>query len=181
MQPLETARLAIRNFTADDWRALQALVIAHGATAVAKYDHAWPTDEATIRGVAQWFAAGESYMAVCLKETGQLLGYLALNPLEGEGGPAFDLGYNLHPGYRGQGYGSEAAAAAVAYAFGALGAARLVAGTAAANTPSVRLLARLGFVEMGRSMASFAKDEAGKPVEFEGLSFELRRERWAGC
>jgi len=181
MQPLHTARLTLRNFVPADWAALLALVKAHNATEVAQYDHAWPTDEATVRGIAEWFASGDAYLAVCLHDSGALIGYVALPPEQSELGVTYNLGYNLHPDYRGQGYGREAARAMVDYAFGTLGADRLVSGTAIANVASCRLLAWLGFVETGRSTGAFRQDAQGRPVVFEGASFELRREVWAAA
>jgi RimJ/RimL family protein N-acetyltransferase len=175
MQPLDTPRLTIRNFTVDDWRALQELVVAHSATPVAQYDHAWPTDDEGVRGACAWFASGDAFLAVCLRATGRLIGYVALNPTDEA--DVYNLGYLLHPDLRGQGLGTELGRTAVNYAFGALGAARLVSGTAAANEPSCRLLRRLGFVEVaapkrGRELASFGEDEADA---LEGLRFELAR------
>ena len=89
-----------------------------------------------------------------------------------------NLGYVLHPDNRGQGYGTELGRAAVDYAFGVLGVARLETGTAAANEPSCRLLRGLGFGELGREMTSLREDAEGRKIAFEGVRFELTRAEW---
>jgi RimJ/RimL family protein N-acetyltransferase len=56
-----------------------------------------------------------------------------------------DLGFAFLPGFWGQGYASEAAAAVMEHAKGALGLKRLVAITNPDNQSSIRLLEKLGF------------------------------------
>jgi RimJ/RimL family protein N-acetyltransferase len=55
-----------------------------------------------------------------------------------------DIGFALLPGFWGQGYAHEAAAAVMEYAKGALGLKRLVAITNPENHSSIRLLEKLG-------------------------------------
>jgi RimJ/RimL family protein N-acetyltransferase len=63
------------------------------------------------------------------------------------GGPTrtvADLGYTLDPAYAGHGYATEAARAVVDHVFDELGVRRVTAGAFVANTPSVRILEKLG-------------------------------------
>ncbi len=178
MTPIETARLRIRRFTAGDWEALHEMIVQYQASEYAPYDHAWPTSEEEIRQVTAWFAGGEQYLAVCLKDTERLIGFVCLNP-EGEGaGAEYNLGYCFNFDYHGRGYATEACRALLDRAFGELGAERVVSGTAAANTPSCRLLRRLGFAKTGESVGSFRNGPDGKPLESLGYSFALSREEW---
>jgi RimJ/RimL family protein N-acetyltransferase len=55
-----------------------------------------------------------------------------------------DLGYRLHRRYWGQGYATEAGRACLAYGFGTLKLARIVAHVVAANRASVRVLEKCG-------------------------------------
>jgi [ribosomal protein S5]-alanine N-acetyltransferase len=144
MQTLETDRLTLRNFRPSDWRDLRQMILQYVASPYAIYDHQWPTSEEELQGVAQWFAGGDSYLAVCLRPAGTFIGFVCLNPREGETEITYDLGYIFNSGYHGQGYAAEAGRAALRRAFRDLGAAQVVAGTASANEPSCRLLARLG-------------------------------------
>jgi ribosomal-protein-alanine N-acetyltransferase len=147
MQPIETDRLLLRNFTPEDGPALLKMIVQYQASPYAQYDHAWPTDPEQVKGVAAWFAQGDAYLAVCLKETGVFVGFVCLNPQEAGEETVFNIGYIFDSDYHRQGYATEAGRAALTRAFDALGAARVVTGTARENLPSVRLLRRLGLTE----------------------------------
>ncbi|MBN1640393.1 MAG: GNAT family N-acetyltransferase [Anaerolineae bacterium] len=178
MQAIETRRLTIRNFGAEDWRDLHEMIVAYQAMEVAQYDGAWPTAEDKIRGIAQWFAGSDHYLAVCLRDPGTLIGLVARSPKEGSDLREFGFGYVFHPGHHGHGYATEACQAVLDHAFDELGAAQISTGTAEANVPSCRLLRRLGFRETGRGTGSLRKTEDGQPIEFVALSFVLTREAW---
>ena len=181
MVPIETDRLLIRNFTPADGGDLYEIVTTYQASPYAAYDHKWPESEAEIRGVAEWFAGGDSYMAVSVRDTGKVIGFVCLNEEEGEAGRQLNLGYIFNSRYSGRGYATEACRAALRRAFEALGAVAVVTGTAAANEPSVRLLTRLGFRRTGGGTGSFQNDTDGKPIVFEGYSVALTREEWAAA
>ena len=68
----------------------------------------------------------------------------------------------------------------LAHAFVRLQAQRVVAGTAAANSASCRLLERLGFHKTTESIGAFRTTQDGKPIEFLGYNFELSRADWKG-
>ena len=53
------------------------------------------------------------------------------------------------------------------------GVVNITAGTALNNTPSVRLLASLGFKQTGTEEVSFYKDAEGNDITFEGGTYEL--------
>lgn len=159
MEAIQTDRLTLRNFCPEDWRDLHEVIVGYQASEYAQYDHAWPTSEEEIQGVARWLSEGEDYLAVCLRSTGKLVGLIALNQEEREDGPARNLGYIVHSGFHRQGYATEACRAAIEHVFGRLGATRFVTGTHAANLPSRRLLARLGFRELGDGMYGLERDE----------------------
>jgi ribosomal-protein-alanine N-acetyltransferase len=178
MTTTETDRLIIRNFYADDWRDLQEMVIKYQESEYAKYDHKWPAATAEIKGIVEWFADGDNYLVVCLRTTGKLIGFIALNPGEEEGGVEYNLGYVFHTDYHGKGYATEGCRAVLDHAFGPLAADRVVTGTAAANKPSCQLLRRLGMKETGQQIGSLQETPGGEPIEFVGLSFAILREEW---
>ena len=180
MQALYTERLVIRNFRPDDWRDLHEMIALYAASEYAQYDHQWPTSPEEIQGVAVWFAQGDSFLAVCLKATDKVIGFLALTREESDDGPEHHLGYVFNTNYHCQGYATEACRAAIDHVFGELGTARIVVGTAAANQPSRRLLGRLGLHETGRGRVSFQHAPDGTPTTFESVSFALSREEWGG-
>lgn len=178
MTLLHTNRLLIRNFRAIDWEALYEMICLYQASELAAYDQPWPTSPEEIESITEWFAGGDSFLAVCLKGTGQLIGFVALNEEPHDGQPVFNLGYVFHFGYHGQGYASEACRAVLAHAFEHLQAQRVVSGTAAANHASCRLLERLGFQKTAEGTESFRITADGRPITFLGYSFELSRADW---
>jgi RimJ/RimL family protein N-acetyltransferase len=148
MVHLETDRLIIRNFRPDDWQELQQLAIWYRGSPWSQYDHPWPTSEEEVKGMASWFAEGDGYLAACLKATGELMGLISIARRGDQSGAVHGLGYVFHADYHGKGYASEGCRAAMAYVFETLKADRILTGTHPDNTPSVRLLARLGLREV---------------------------------
>jgi [ribosomal protein S5]-alanine N-acetyltransferase len=178
MVALETERLALRNFKFSDWEDLHAMIVQYKASAYAKYDQPWPTSPEEIQGVINWFASGDQFLAVCLKETRHFIGFVALNPETDEGSLVYNLGYVFKAEFHGKGYASEACRAVLAHAFRTLLAQSVVAGTAAVNHPSCRLLEKLGFQKTGESMGSLQNSADGKPIEFLGRTYTLTRGAW---
>lgn len=130
---METERLSIRNFKKSDWEALHEMIVQYESSKYAVHDHQWPTFPEEIKRVAEWSASGDSYLAVCLKDTGQFIGFESLNQEQKENCREFNLGYCFNFDYHGEGYAIEACRAALENAFGELRADGAVAGTAAAN------------------------------------------------
>lgn len=175
---LETDRLIVRNFKIGDWEALRCMILQYEASAYAAYDHQWPTSEDEIKKVAEWFASGDSYRAVCLTDTNQFIGFVSL----GEGqddSQVFDLGYVFDFNYHGKGFATEACQAAIDHVFDERQAQIVVARTAAENVPSCRLLERLGFKKKAESMCSLRAAKDGNPIEFLGYTYEISSDEWA--
>jgi ribosomal-protein-alanine N-acetyltransferase len=78
--------------------------------------------------------------------------------------PEIELGYGVHPDYRNRGYATEATQALVAWALGQPTVRRVIAKCDPANTPSVRVLEKIG-------MARCGTDKTGM------LLWEAKRER----
>jgi len=178
MVSLETERLVLRNFNSGDWEALHAMIVQYEASDYADFDQPWPTLPEAIKSVIQWFASGDQFLAVCLKETRQFLGFVAINPETDEGSSVYNLGYVFEANFHGKGFASEACRAVIAHAFLTLQAQRVVAGTAAVNLPSCRLLEKLGFQKTDESIGSLRNSPDGKPIEFLGRTYTLTRETW---
>ena len=117
MNMIETERLDIRNFTADDWQALQDVIIHYQASESAKYEPPWPTSDEEVQGIAKWFASGDDYLCVCLKATGTLIGLLAIERRKDHAEQVRNLGYVFHPAHHGQGYALEGCRAIMGYVF----------------------------------------------------------------
>ncbi len=98
------------------------------------------------RSVRFWLRLGQQY-------TGIFIGAVGLNQIVLGAFRACYLGYAIDRKYEGQGYMSEAVAAAIQYAFRELKLHRVMANYMPTNRRSERLLERLGFVKEG-----YAKD-----------------------
>jgi ribosomal-protein-alanine N-acetyltransferase len=181
MQPIETERLLLRNFTAGDGQALLKMIVQYQASPYMKHDHQWPTEPEMIKGAAKWFAEGDAYLAVCLKEIDVFIGLVYLNPVkrdEPSGMKEYGIGYIFDFDFHGKGYATEACNAILSYAFESLDADRAVSGTSEKNLPSCKLLERIGMSVVSRGTCSFQMDETGKPIEFLGLSYAVTKDQW---
>ena len=174
---VQTERLAIRQFTRDDWRGLQELAEDKESSDGAIYDHTWPTSEDGAKGMAQWCAKQQECLAACLKSDGRLVGFIRFNGIDDEG--RMDLGHMFHTAYRGQGYDTEALRHAVGVAFADPNVKSIIAHNAVDWDGQLTPLVELGFREIARGPGSFAKDAQGKPIAFVGCTMELRREDWS--
>lgn len=159
MIKLETNRLVIRNFNPDDWQELQDVVVQYQATECAKLEDPWPTSTEEVKGMTKFFASGDSFLAVSLKDTGKLIGLITIGQRQEQKEPVHNLGYVFHPGYSGRGYATEGCQAVMAYLFEQLGITAILTGTRPENTPSVRLLARLGLQPIGNGEYRISKEE----------------------
>jgi RimJ/RimL family protein N-acetyltransferase len=180
MTLLETERLTIRTFSISDWEALRELILQYESSRFAVYDQPWPTSPEEIKNITEWFASADRYLAVCLKDTGRFVGFVALNQEPNEHERTFNLGYVFHSSYHGKGFATEACRAVLSHAFDRLRAQRVVSGTAATNSASCRLLERLGFKKISENTGSFRNAPDGTPIEFLGYSYELPKAEWDG-
>jgi RimJ/RimL family protein N-acetyltransferase len=154
------------------------MIVQYEASEVAAYDQQWPTSIEEIKGITEWFASGDNFLAVCLKETTQFIGFVALNPEGEDGNNEYNIGYVFNSRYHGHGYATEACEEILNRAFGQLQATRVITGTAAVNQNSCRLLERLGFQNVGERMSSFKNAADGTPIEFLGYIYAVSKDEW---
>jgi RimJ/RimL family protein N-acetyltransferase len=92
--------------------------------------------------IGHWALRGYGMWAVELKDSGEFIGRVGLhNP---EGWPDLELGWMLRPEHRHKGYATEAARAALEFAYTRLNAERAISLIRAENTESERVARRLG-------------------------------------
>ncbi len=106
--------------------------------------------------------------AVERKEDGALIGGCSLSVVEE--GPEIEVAYQFGREHWGRGYATESASAMVGYGFGTLALDRIVGITYPQNTPSQRVLLKLGMRALG-------------PARYFGLDllvFEIHRPEWDG-
>lgn len=165
-----TEQLTLRRVTTDDWESIKEIWEDQKCSPYARYDRPCDTDPETVRArIEKWASTAGStehmFFAVCLEEA--VIGYIAFHRREN----GYETGYCFHSGYHEKGYAKESLAALLSYVRTLCPGAAVTAGTALANTPSVRLLFSLGFQQTGTERLSFYKDAAGNDIWFEGGIF----------
>ena len=115
---LETERLFLREMSMDDYGALYAVL----ADPAVSEHYPYTFDEARVRAwiernMARYRENGFGLWAVCLKDTGEMIGDcgLTLQNIEGEMLP--EIGYHIRRDRQRKGYAREAAAAVRDWAF----------------------------------------------------------------
>ncbi|MBQ9082604.1 MAG: GNAT family N-acetyltransferase [Clostridia bacterium] len=161
---LETNRLFIRRLSASDWPAMKNIFIDFNRSKYVIYDMPLPTQDEDTKAVTRQFAESNLFFAVFLKESNSMMGYVCFH----KDGNSYDLGYCFHSAYHANGYAYESITALIRYFADTYGATRFTAGTALDNTPSCKLLEKLGFVCASTEAVSF--DPA---FSFQGGNFVL--------
>ena len=141
-----TPRLLLRELTPDDIDALAPIL---ADPEVMRFSLSGPeTRDQTAAFITwcqeQYARSGFGLWAVVHTGDGQLIGYCGLSDWEIDGVHEVEVGYRLDPHYWGQGLGTEAAQAALAYARKRLGRRRVIAIIEAANVASVRVAEKIG-------------------------------------
>ena len=174
---IQTARLSFREFTADDYDAVQAYA---GDPEVTRYTAFGPntpeqTKEFLQLAVGQSSEANRGHYTFALihKQANRLIGSCGLT-LSNANGPQYGFGYVLHRQWWRQGLASEATLALMKFGFGELRAHRLWAHVFVGNTASEKLLQKLGFRHEGCALQSFFVRNAWHDVQ----TFAMLRREW---
>jgi RimJ/RimL family protein N-acetyltransferase len=142
---LETERLVLRSFRADDHGPYAAMsadpevmrFIGTGATQTPA--ESWRSMAFLI---GHWALRGYGMWAIELRSSGELVGRAGF--LEPPGWPGFELGWLLARPHWGHGYATEAARAALRYAFVELGRERVISLIRPGNERSVKVARSIG-------------------------------------
>ncbi|MFC0008012.1 GNAT family N-acetyltransferase [Micromonospora siamensis] len=176
---LETARLRLRRFTADD---VDLLVDLDGDPEVTAFlTGGAPTPAAVVRdeqlprivagydrhpGLGRWAALDRA--------GGEFLGWFALDP--SDDGTEAELGYRLRRAAWGRGLATEGSRALVRYAFVTVGVRRVWAQTMAVNSRSRSVLAKAGLRHVRTFHLHF--DDPIPGTEHGEVEYELLRSGW---
>ena len=121
---------------------------------------------------------GWGFWAVSLKDTDAFIGMVGLNNAHADMpfSPAVEIGWRLHNDYWGLGYATEAAQAALRYAFEVLELSEVVAFTAVINKRSQKLMQRLGMINTQENFYHPMLD-AKHPLAKHVL-YKITRQQW---
>jgi RimJ/RimL family protein N-acetyltransferase len=149
---LETERLVLRSFRAEDLDTLAAMwadpdvVRFIGGQALSRED----TWRRQLAACGQWPFTGWGYWIVELKSSGEIVGQVGFADFKRDMEPSIEgepeLGYVFSPSVHGQGIAREACAAALQWADENLDASSYPAIISHGNDASMKLAERLGFV-----------------------------------
>lgn len=188
---LETERLILRRFTADDAAHLCAL---DADPAVMRYlTGGVPTPCDVIRAEilprflrSYEVGVGYGYWAAIVRVPGEFAGWFSLRPRGDTHLAEAELGYRLRREVWGQGYATEGASALVRKGFAEAGLRRIVATTYQDNLASRRVMEKIGmtFVRAYRptvdDLAAPGTYHAADPVLWDGddVEYALARDEW---
>lgn len=146
--PLETERLVLRPFTADDYDVLHEM---RSDEEVSRYLYSYPFSPERTRDFLEVKIAGASVehegqwlsAAATLRETGEVVADVALLWLSEEHRQG-EIGFVVHPAHQGRGFALEASRPLLAFGFETLGLHRIMGRLDARNEASARVLSKLG-------------------------------------
>ncbi len=168
---VQTARLTLRPFRLEDAPECARLAGDRDiASTTLVIPHPYRLEDATnwISHHQSAFDSGRAVQfATCLRSTGQLVGCMGL-VLQPEHDRA-ELGYWIGKPFWGNGYATEAAAAATGYAFSTLRYNRVFAYHYSRNPASGRILAKIGMRHDGCQRAHIKKWGVYEDCEFYGI------------
>jgi len=145
---IETERLLLRVPRPEDFERYAELL---GDANAARYIGGHLPRAAAWRRFLQvpgaWVVQGFAMFSVVEKTTGRWVGQTG--PWKPDGWPGNEVGWSFHPDAWGRGYATEAATAAIDWAFDNLGWDRMIHCIDPANVPSQKLAERLGSRNLG--------------------------------
>ena len=154
---ITTVRLVLRGPRVDDHEASAAMwrdpaVIRFIGARVPSREETWGR---LLRYLGHWAALGYGLWAVEDRADGRYVGEVGFADFHRELEPGFgdtpEAGWVVAPWAHGRGYGCEAVTAALAWADANLPATRTVCMIDPGNTPSLRVAAGCGYVELARA------------------------------
>ena len=162
---LHSARLGFRTWTAADRHLAVGLWCDHEVTRWfgGPYDEAWAA-ERLAREIAIMAETGYQYWPIFRLADGEHVGCCGMRPRDPEAG-VNGFGFHLRRDHWGRGYATEAARAAIRYAFEVLEVRALFAGHHPENQASPRVLQKLGF--------RYTHDELYPPTGLQHHSYLL--------
>lgn len=176
--PIETSRLTLRPFVADDFEAFHAM---RADDEVARYLYQGPLTEAESRDLlnrkiagATWSGEGDWLSAaVVVRESGLTVGDAALCWVS-ERDRTAEVGFVFDPRHQGNGYATEAARALLEWSFETAGMHRVIGRLEARNAASARVLEKLGM----RLEAHFVENEWVKDEWQSELAYAILDREW---
>ena len=140
LPPIATERLLLRQFEPGDWpQVLEYTADPSVMTYIP--EGVFTADNARTFVAANSSEGAEAYAIVRMGEEG-VIGHMVFHPWFAP--RTYEIGWVLHTAYHGRGYATEAARALLKYGFETLGLHRVIATCQPENSPSYRVMEKLG-------------------------------------
>lgn len=177
--PLETSRLTLRPFVAEDFDAMHEM---RADAEVARYLYQGPLSEDETRQLltkkisdSAWAREGDWLSAAVVERaSGTTVGDIGLEWLS-ERDRTAEIGFVFDPRHQGKGFATEAAGALIDWAFTSAGIHRVIGRTESRNSASARVLEKLGM----RLEAHFVENEWVKDEWQSELVYAILDREWA--
>ncbi|MBR3304283.1 MAG: GNAT family N-acetyltransferase [Christensenellaceae bacterium] len=175
---ISTKRLVLRYFKKTDWQDLYEYL---SDPKIVRYEPYDVYDEEGCRRLARDRTYDHSFIAVCLKDGdssyGKMIGNLYFSEYRTG---SYEIGYIISRDYQRNGYAYEAVSALIEYAFNEITADSLTAMCCVENTPSYRLMEKLGLkrYKVHPNFMYFGKKKLGFKIKEDVLEYRLTREEY---
>lgn len=175
MERIETDRLIIRRFKESDWKDLYEYLSDSDVVRFEPYD-VYNEKESMQEAVNR--AKNPIFWAVCIKETGKLIGNLSFQKQDFD---TWELGYVFNRKFQKKGFATEAAKALIGYSIKELNARRIIAMCSPENEASWNLLERLKMRREGHLLQNvyFKTDENNKPIWLDTYEYGVLTSEWS--
>ena len=170
---IETTRLILRRFTADDWPDLLEIARSKEASPYAYADFPWPTNENWAKESAAYMATDSDMWAMARKEDGKVICFVNCNGMSDTG--FMDIGHVMNLAYAGQGYEAEGLSALYGQIFDTTDAVGITAGWALEDKEKINPLLSMGMEIVGQDTGN-AFDGSGRT--FTCCMLQITKDQW---
>lgn len=174
---LETDRLIIRHFREDDWQDVKELAESQQRYEYAEFDEVWPTDDATVRDITNYFSSEPRIWAVEIKDLHKVIVFVNFNGIKYEN--HMDIGHIMNDAYYHQGYEYEALAVLYDHCFRTMDVGGICAHWVMGEKLKLEPLAKLGMelTCVGPDEDIVVKED-GKVLDGRGCMARISRTEW---
>jgi RimJ/RimL family protein N-acetyltransferase len=174
LNEIKSEKLIIRKFRSDDWKDIYEYLSDEKVVRFEPYE---PFSEQESKEEAIYRAKNEKFIAVCLKDSGKVIGNLYFAKQDYE---TYELGYVFNANYWHNGYATESAKALMNYAFKEWKVRRIIAMCNPENEASWRLLERLKMRREGHLHQNiyFKTNANNQPIWQDTYEYAILASEW---
>lgn len=173
ISPIKTQRLTIRQFRLEDWHAVYTYMSDLRVTAYLPEGQL--TEIQAQEFVAQNAGNEVQALAVMLNDEAALIGHMVFHPWFAP--RTYEIGWVFNSHYQGKGFATEAAYALLKYGFESLALHRIIATCQPENTPSYRVMEKLGMRREGHFQQCIYR---GENQWWDEYFYAMLKDEWFG-